>query len=236
MLKKKFAIVFLLVLCFVFPLFLIDSLSPQQAWAAPPDAPQDDPPRTVILANGYQITFLGVTYNADHTSTWHYEVEELPWAQDLSNWVLELFPCHQVITATPDSWWLENPDPNTGLNGIKWQGAGVNQVAEFSVTLANYWVVGANQVAAKGPDVAAGLIAGPSCNEDVIDLQKTVTPAVAQPGDVLTYTVIMQNISNAALVNVVLTDTIPLSTTYVNLSLNANTGSAQYLADEDLIY
>ena len=124
------------------------------------------PPTEVTLDNGFRITYLGSTINkSDQTSTWRYLVEELPIAQDLSSWMLELFDCHEITTATPSSWWYETPDPNMKLNGIKWQGAGVAGSAEFTVTLKGYWKTGTNQVAAKGPDVALGFLAGPSCEK-----------------------------------------------------------------------
>jgi uncharacterized repeat protein (TIGR01451 family) len=208
--------------------------SPRQTQAAP-TLPQESPPTVVTLENGYRITFLDVVYNPDRTSTWHYLVEELPWAQDLSNWMLELFSCHTVITATPSPWWLEYPDPNFGLNGIKWQGAGVQGSAEFTVTLDEYWLVGTNHVGAKGPDVAIGLLAGPSCNQDVLDLNKHVTPTIAQPGDVLTYTITLTNIASITLSDVVVTDTIPMGTTYVDHSLRVNHGFGHYIAADNLI-
>jgi hypothetical protein len=125
---------------------------------------QDPPPSTVTLENDFRITFLGVTYNTGSgTSTWRYLVEELPEAQDLSNWMLELFECHEIVSATPSAWWFEDPDPNFNLTGIKWQGAGVQGSAEFTVTLRGYWLSGANHVGAKGPDEAIGQLAGPSC-------------------------------------------------------------------------
>ena len=127
-------------------------------------AQQDSPPTVVTLKNGYRITFLGVSNDFERKrSTWRYRVEELPSAQDLSNWMLELFDCHKVIKATPSSWLLEDPDPNIRLSGIKWEEAGVQDSAKFSVTLKGHWKVGTNRVGAKGPDVARGLLAGPSC-------------------------------------------------------------------------
>ena len=233
MLSKKLRLSFLL----IFPLLalaLMISWLPSPTEAAPL-ALQADPPLVVTLENGYRITFQGVTYNPDGTSTWQYLVEELPWAQDLSTWMLELFDCHNVITATPDSYWLEYPDPNYHLNGIKWQGAGVPGSAVFTVTLNGSWVVGTNQVGAKGPDIALGLLAGPSCNEDIIDLGKTVDPLVAQPGDVLTYTVTLTNITPMPLPNIVITDPIPLGTTYVNNSLQVSSGFGFYDVANNMI-
>jgi hypothetical protein len=115
----------------------------------------------VTLSNGYRVTFLGVSY-AGSNSIWRYYVEELPIAQDLSNWVLELPSCARVVDASPRGE-LVNPDPNARLNGIKWQPGGGFVEGEFSVTLSGQLTVGRIQVAVKGPDVAWGELAGPSC-------------------------------------------------------------------------
>ena len=115
----------------------------------------------VTLTNGYRITYLGVSYGSG-TSTWRYRMEELPSAQDLSNWVLGLPSCARVASASPKGE-VVNPDPNAKISGIKWQPGGGFQQGEFSVTLNGEWTVGTVDVAAKGPDVARGQIAGPSC-------------------------------------------------------------------------
>lgn len=116
----------------------------------------------VTLSNGYRITFLGVTYGSG-TSTWRYRMEELPVAQDLSNWVLGLPSCNSVVSASPKAE-LVNPDPNAQISGIKWQPGGGFVQGEFSVTLNRQVSVAVVDVAAKGPDVVRGTIAGPSCD------------------------------------------------------------------------
>lgn len=109
---------------------------------------------SVTLTNGYRVTFRGVTYDTSaNTSTWRYYVEELPEAQDLSNWVLEVPSCTRVVSATPNGE-IVNPDPNAKLSGIKWQPGGGFTQGEFSVTLEGQWTVGSINVAVKGPDVA----------------------------------------------------------------------------------
>jgi uncharacterized repeat protein (TIGR01451 family) len=193
-----------------------------------------DLPITVTLANGYRITFLGVTYHADGTSTWRYHVEELATAQDLSYWVLELPECTSVVDAAPEPWEVVYPDPNAHLDGIKWQtGAGFHQ-GEFTVTITGHWAVDITAVAAKGPDLAYGLIAGPIC-EPPLELEKTVDPTIAQPGDVLTYTITVRNVGLVWFYGAVLTDTIPVSTTYVGGSAQATSGFIQYDPLESLI-
>ncbi|MEB3231460.1 MAG: calcium-binding protein [Leptolyngbyaceae bacterium] len=116
---------------------------------------------TVTLTNGYEVSFLGVSYGTN-TSTWSYYVEELPIAQDLSNWVLELPDCATVVSASPNGE-LVNPDPNAGISGIKWQPGGGFVEGEFSVTLSGEVTLGEVDVAVKGPDVAFGILPGPTC-------------------------------------------------------------------------
>jgi hypothetical protein len=114
------------------------------------------------LSNGYRITYLGMT-PGNGTTTWRYRMEELPEAQDLSNWVLGLPSCATVVSATPRGE-VVNPDPNAKISGIKWQPGGGFVQGEFSVTLSGQLTEGTVDVAAKGPDVERGTIAGPSCN------------------------------------------------------------------------
>jgi uncharacterized repeat protein (TIGR01451 family) len=174
---------------------------------------QDWPPTVVTLDNGYRITFLGVIYNADGTSTWRYYVEELPSAQDLSNWVLELPDCASVVTAWPEPWEVVMPDPNAHLDGIKWQtGAGFEE-GEFTVTLAGPLALGQTQVAAMGPDLGYGVIAGPVCGID-LSITKSDWPDPATVGEPLTYTITVTNASFDDATNVVVTDTLPSSVSF----------------------
>ena len=196
---------------------------------AQPAAPQDVPPTTVTQENGYRITFLGVVYAPSGASIWRYQVDELASAQDLSNWVLELPGCVRIVTAEPEPWEAVNPDPNAQLSGIKWQtGAGFQQ-GQFTVTLAEPWGIGTTQVAAKGPDVARGVIAGPICvRVAALALAKTVDRTTALPGDVLTYTITLSNPGAAAVANLSLTDPIPAGAAYVEDSLRVTSGAGRY--------
>lgn len=117
--------------------------------------------QSVTLTNGYRVTFRGVSYSGN-TSTWRYYVEELPVAKDLSNWVLGLPACTRVVAASPKGEFV-NSDPNARIRGIKWQPGGGFVQGEFAVTLNGRWGVGTTTVAVKGPDVARGQLAGPSC-------------------------------------------------------------------------
>lgn len=113
------------------------------------------------ISNGYRITYLGMA-PGNGTTTWRYRMEELPSAQDLSNWVLGLPSCATVVNATPKGE-VVNPDPNAKISGIKWQPGGGFTSGEFSVTLSGQLVEGTVDVAAKGPDVETGQLKGPSC-------------------------------------------------------------------------
>ncbi|MFZ5918695.1 MAG: DUF3060 domain-containing protein [Chloroflexota bacterium] len=116
-----------------------------------------------LIVDCYQITFLGVVYHPDNTSTWTYHVAELPCAQDLSNWMVALPSCARSVAATPEPWEYVNPDPNYRLTGVKWEvGAGFDQ-GVFAVTVNGHWAVGTTQGGVKGPDVGIGLTAGPIC-------------------------------------------------------------------------
>jgi uncharacterized repeat protein (TIGR01451 family) len=118
-----------------------------------------------------------------------------------------------------------HPDPNLCLNGIKWQtGVGV-RAGEFTVTLISHSAVEVRMVGAKGPDVAWGEIAGP-ISEQAIQLEagKTVSPPVAQPGDLLTYTIVSENVGTHWAYGIVLTDPIPAGITYVGASAQATLG------------
>jgi hypothetical protein len=118
--------------------------------------------QSVTLSNGYQITFESVRYSSSNTSVWIYRMEELPQAQDLSNWVLEIPSCAAIVNSSPGGE-IVNPDPNARLSGIKWQTGAGFQDGVFSVTLNGQWEIGNVNVAAKGPDVVVGTVAGPSC-------------------------------------------------------------------------
>ncbi|MDQ4074853.1 MAG: DUF11 domain-containing protein [Chloroflexota bacterium] len=203
---------------------------------------QGGPPETVTLENGYRISFLGVDYEADGTSVWQYEVEELPSAQDLSNWVLALPGCVNVLDAGPEPWELVNPDPNAQLSGIKWQTGAGFQEGIFTLTLDEHWAVGTTDVAAKGPDLAYGEIAGPICEigeeepELDIDLDKSVDPTVAQAGDELEYTIVVHNdTDDVDADDLVLIDLIPAGTAYVAGSAQSDEGIVLYDEDDDLI-
>jgi hypothetical protein len=117
-----------------------------------------------IIINCYQVTFLGVDYNPNNTSTWSYHVAELPCAQDLSNWMVALPDCAlPPLSAAPEPWEFVNPDPNFQLTGVKWEVGDVFEQGVFTVTVSGHWDIGLTQFGVKGPDVGIGVTAGPIC-------------------------------------------------------------------------
>jgi hypothetical protein len=133
--------------------------------AAQEPTPDEDPvfPNATLTNNGILISFIEKTVNPDNSTSWSYEVEELPGAQDLSNWVLATNGC-TVNTATPEPNEVVDPDPNSGVRGVKWQtGAGFS-TGVFTVTIAQSATMGLVRVAAKAPNVAYGEVIGPICD------------------------------------------------------------------------
>lgn len=161
----------------------------------PPATPTPTPAPPIII-NCYQITFLGVVYHPNNTSSWSYHVMELPCAQDLSNWMVALPGCLRVASAAPTPWEYVSPDPNFNLYGVKWNvGNGFSQ-GIFSVTVDGHWTIGTVQVGVKGPDVGFGTTSGPSC----IPYVATPTPrysATPTMTPTVTPTLAMTNTSTA---------------------------------------
>jgi hypothetical protein len=146
--------------------------------AAAAVAPQEDIPEEVLLDNGFRVIFDGVEYQEDSTSTWFYTVEELESAKDLSNWVLEIPYCAPILNAGPEPWEIVDPDPNAKLSGVKWETGDDFQQGQFWVTLDTSGQVGITQVAAKGPNEAFGLIAGPTCEQAPPDPSDQEPPTI----------------------------------------------------------
>jgi hypothetical protein len=115
-------------------------------------------------ANGFEVIFLGSQSNADGTSTWRYRVNETPCAQDLSNWVLEIFDC-AIVSASPEPNEAVSPDPNAKLTGVKWETGGGFSSGEFAVTVSGAARADTIRFAVKGPDVVLGETTGPRCGD-----------------------------------------------------------------------
>jgi hypothetical protein len=126
-------------------------------------------------SNGFEVIFLGSQTNADGTSTWRYRVNETPCAQDLSNWVLEVFDC-AIVSASPEPNEVVRPDPNAKLTGVKWETGGGFSSGEFAVTVSGPARAETIRFAVKGPDVVIGETTGPRCGD------AAAPPADPKPG------------------------------------------------------
>ena len=138
-------------------------------------SPGSSPARAeATTSNGFQVVFLGSAVNADGTSTWRYRVDELPCAQDLSNWVLEIFDC-SIVSASPQPYELVNQDRNTGLTGVKWETRDGFATGTFEVTVSESARADTVRFAVKGPAVELGETTGPRCGDAAV-------PAIADAG------------------------------------------------------
>jgi hypothetical protein len=146
------------------PLLIVGIVLGTQAQFSAAASEQND---VAVTDNRFQIEFLGMVENGDGTSTWNYEVTELNGSRDLSNWVLELGDCVEVVDATAPHE-LVDPDPNADLSGIKWETSGFGgddfESGVFSVRIEGPVTMGMVAVAAKGPKVAWAEVIGPVCD------------------------------------------------------------------------
>ena len=176
-------------------------------------------PTEAYLQDGcFRIAYLDTTYNADGTSSWRYEVEELgtgPACKDLSNWVLELPTCAPIVDAGPEPWEYVHPDPNFHMWGVKWETGDDFNEGEFWVTVDGHWATGETHVAVKSGDgTDAAVLMGPICTSYALTGTKTVESTEAGPGDTLTYTIVISNAGPTDAPGQVL-DPIPTGTVYI---------------------
>ncbi|MFG0251337.1 MAG: hypothetical protein ACF8NJ_00520, partial [Phycisphaerales bacterium JB038] len=69
--------------------------------------------------DAYEVSFDGVAYNDDGTSTWTYTFLELGVGKDLSHWAVGLQTCHRLADGTTAGYDF-GPDGSTGFWGLKW--------------------------------------------------------------------------------------------------------------------
>lgn len=132
-------------------------------------------------------------------------------------------------TGTPPTLTLANPIPAGGTATVTFQvQAGntppnPNPIPNSATAAFTYTTNPAN------PDGATGTAASNTVTTPVahaaINLVKAVDKAFAEPGDLLTYTLTLQNTGNTAANNVVLTDAVPAGTTFIPGSVTGATGT-----------
>lgn len=135
----------------------------------------------VTLSGCYQISFVGNSRNQDGLSNWHYQVEELPCAQDLNYVLLEIPACAVIEEVSPSSWEAVQVDPDTQANGIMWHTSAEFQGGEFIVTLSGGLMRGTVRVGAVGSDLAMGSIHGPICDPTIPTSTISLTPGTPSP-------------------------------------------------------
>jgi fibro-slime domain-containing protein len=121
--------------------------------AASPVVPAGD---SIILkdskgVDAFRITFVGVTYNGDGTSTWRYRVRELSSGKDLSHWNVALHPSQVVMPGTTPGF-DTGIDGSTGFYGIKWDVDDGFADQEFVIVLDKHYAGSADNtsILAKG--------------------------------------------------------------------------------------
>jgi fibro-slime domain-containing protein len=108
-----------------------------------------------------EISFEGVVYHDDGTSSWTYHVEELWGGQDLSHWNLGLAEDASTAAGTTGGFEI-GEDGSTGFFGIKWDVTDSFSSGDFVVVLDGHFGLGAVDVLVKCGDVPdIGSIAGP---------------------------------------------------------------------------
>lgn len=134
---------------------------------------------------------------------------------------------------------VPNPaaNPNTGFS-LGTLNPGQSVVVEFEVTttggpitVPNQATIGFDALSSSNGDVSRTSFPTNTANVEVIlnnaivDTVKTVDKAFAKTGDLLTYTLTLENSGNVSANNVVITDTIPAGTTFVAGSVTGATGT-----------
>lgn len=142
----------------------METEEPEETEESEEVTPTDTPIESAMLGC-FKIDFMEKSVNEDGTVTWTYQVMEVDCEYDLSHWVLELPGCAMVESASPEPFEIVRPDPNTDLYGIKFETGAGFEMGTFEVVTTEDWEMDERTVAAKGPDVYYGEIAGPTCGE-----------------------------------------------------------------------
>lgn len=139
-------------------------------------APGDSAIAVLPDGSSYKITFDGVTGR-----TWCYTIEWLS-GKDLSHWVLGL-ECHLVQdpgghVVDAGGGVIVNPDPTTGVVGVKWEPA-PNGSGTYCITMDDDYLEQPTIAAFKAGDLtnfAIVSIPGPSCETIIIHDQGSIGP------------------------------------------------------------
>ncbi|MFQ6099984.1 MAG: hypothetical protein ACE5OS_01955 [Anaerolineae bacterium] len=106
-----------------------------------------------------------------------------------------------------------------GTNGTETFAVTVNNFVEEGTVIGNRGYIASDRTVEAGSNVAQTAIRAPD-----VEFAKS-GPTVAGQGQVITYTLSYENVGGVAATDVVISDTIPLSTTYVSGSMAINAGN-----------
>lgn len=131
-------------------------------------------------AFGYEVTFVGRTYDpVSNTTTFTYRVLGSGEPPALSHFDLEIPQCEdspslEIVSFSPTQAVEIGTDPNTGVNGIKWD-FGLAEAGEqlYSITFEGDVVLGEVATAVKaGNGFETIILPGAACSEASIDIEK----------------------------------------------------------------
>lgn len=183
---------------------------------------------TVVAAqtvNGFNVTYSGRIYDSvtDRT-TFTYVVSGTGAPPALSHFDVEIPTCSTplvVVAYNPTSGVNFGIDPNTGINGIKWDGPlQATATRTYSITFGGNVVEGSVLVAVKGGNgFATAIVPGPSCTIPKVDIEKFISAdgvtwqdADAIPGPLVTsgtqisFRFVVTNSGNVELTSLTLSD------------------------------
>lgn len=131
-------------------------------------------------AFGYEVTFVGRTYDpVNNTTTFTYSVVGSGEPPALSHFDLEIPQCEDgpaldIVSFSPTQAVAIGTDPNTGVNGIKWDfGLAEDGEQIYSITFEGDVVLGEVATAVKaGNGFETVILPGAACSEASIDIEK----------------------------------------------------------------
>ena len=146
----------------------------------------------------------------------------------VSHWVLELPDCissDDVVDTNYDPWTFADPDPTTGITGIKFDDTQVEEESQvFTFTLQGAWPEQTSTAALKSGKLAPCYVTvtGPGCPAPELSISKTGTASV-EIGGTVQYTIVVSNTGSVTLHDVTVSDPkLGLSETFSTLAVGAS--------------
>jgi hypothetical protein len=138
-----------------------------------PETPAPEP-TSIVLENGYEVTYVSYEEEEDGTQLWTYEIDRNTSRKALSNWLVQVpASCggeSTVVTAPSypgGLQWIDQDtnDPNAGFTGSKWENYPEDYTTgTYVVRVEGNVAIGTTQVFAKGgTNTGTGSLPGPVC-------------------------------------------------------------------------